>query len=201
MEDALCINGNAHEEVGKGNAKKNGGNAVGKKVDGIPYAAPERAGYLVTELIGDGAEDEHEEQKQERHIEGREHDGVGLGKGRKGDTACRNEPHLVAIPEGACGIVHDAALAFVFGGKGKQASDAKVKAVKNKVECPEQTPENEPYGFQHGYTPSGPLRAYLISRKMSRIPRTAYTAIKPIREIRMLSAGTGDTASEVRMRL
>ena len=144
VEDTAGVNGNAPEQVGKGHAEQDGSNKIGGKVHQIPEGAPGRMGDLVSELVGNSSQDQGKEQQKQRHVEGREHDGIGLGEGGKGDTAGSDEPHFVAIPEGTGGIVDDAALALVAGSKGQQGAQAEIKTVQDEVDCPEQGPENEP---------------------------------------------------------
>ena len=163
---ALGVHRNAHEKVGKGHAQQHAGDEVGDKVHAVPQGAPAVVLHLVAEFKGNRAEDEGKEQEQQGRVQRAEHNRIDLGKGRKGHAAGGNEPDFVAVPEGSGGVVHDAALGFVFAQERQQAAHAQVKTVQDEEHGPEQRPKHEPDGFQHGYTSwaSGPLIAYLRSR-------------------------------------
>ncbi len=172
VEEPRGVQGQALEDVGEGHAQQQRGQEGAHHQAGIPGGAPAGAVDLAAELEGHAAQDQREEQQHQRRVEAREHDGVGPGEGREGHAARGDEPHLVAVPEGAHGVHEDALVGLAFREEGEQRAQAQVEAVEHEVHGPGHAPDHEPDGFQHGRLPhfaaavaaSGPLRANVNSR-------------------------------------
>ena len=146
---AVAVDRDAHEQVGEGHAEQQRGQEVAEELAGVPELAPLGAILLVAELEGHRAEDQGEEQDEQRSVERAEHHRVGLGEGGEGHAAGRDEPHFVAVPVGAGSVVDDAFFFIVLGEERQQGPHAEVEAVQDKVDRPEQSPQNKPSGFKH----------------------------------------------------
>ncbi len=62
--------------------------------------------HLVLKFKGDPPEDEREEDEHQGAVQGGEHHRIDRGKGGEGHPAGRDEPDLVAVPDGAERVAH-----------------------------------------------------------------------------------------------
>jgi len=188
VEDAVLIQGQALEDVGEGDTEQQRRQEAAQEVAGIPNLAPARAFHLGAELEGHAPDDQGEQEQHKRGVKPGKHDGVGPREGGEGHAAGRDEPHFVAVPKRAHGVVHDAFFRIAFGEKRHDGADTEVETVQEEIHRPEHSPENEPNCTEiHGLSPlsppagragfrharirvrkhrayAGSLRAYLASR-------------------------------------
>src|SRR3546814_18297121 len=79
------------------------------------------------------AKDQCKEQSHDRHIEDRQHDGIGHGEEDHQPTAAEHQPCLVAVPNGRDGIHHRRA-GCVIGREGKENAHPEIKADEHDID-------------------------------------------------------------------
>ncbi|OPZ58407.1 MAG: hypothetical protein BWY87_01468 [Deltaproteobacteria bacterium ADurb.Bin510] len=149
VEDALAVDRDALEDIGEGHAQQKARQETGHTEDPVPQTAPLGLKHLVTKLQRYSPKDQREEHQHQRGVEGAEHDGVGARKGREGHAAGRDQPDLVAVPEGRDGPVELLFIVLGLGNEGLQAAQAEIEAVQHEVDRPEQAPQKKPDVCQH----------------------------------------------------
>ena len=93
---------------------------------------------LLAPLERDHADDQQHEDQQQRDVEAREQRRVPGREGGEGRAGGDHQPHLVAVPDRADRLEHEAALALVAGEHRQQHADAEVEPLEQEVAAPEE---------------------------------------------------------------
>ena len=139
--------GDAADGVADGDAEHEGRAGAREREGEVPVPAPPARIALAAELDRDGAADQRREQQHEGQVEGAERGGVGDGEGGEQRAAEGHEPDLVAVPQRADGVHHDAAL-LVAADEQVQHADAEVEAVEDGVAGEQHAQKEEPQDVQ-----------------------------------------------------
>ncbi len=124
----LKVEGHAHEHIAHGGAENDHRQRAAEQQRPVPGIAPSRRGDFAAVFKPQRAHDHAPQQQQNDHIQTGERSGVDQRVGREDRAAAENEPHLIAVPVGADGIEHGAALGIGFADEAQQRAHAHVHA-------------------------------------------------------------------------
>ncbi len=116
-------------QVGKGHAPGKGGQQAAHGHGPVPADPPAGAVPLVPELEADAPHDQGGQHDEQREVKTAEHAGVPDGKGGKGRAGRDDQPHLVAVPDGADGVPAEPPVHVVATDGQVEHAHAEVKAL------------------------------------------------------------------------
>lgn len=115
----------------------------------VPIAAPARAHQFAAELEADRAQDQREQDQEHRQIKPGEAHCIQRWERGKDRAAAQDQPHLVAFPDRADGIVHQPAFGIVVGDERQQRAHAQIEAAHHRV-TGQQYAEQQPPDHAQG---------------------------------------------------
>ena len=144
LEDAVGINRQTAENVGKGDPEEQRRQETAHKDADVPKPASAGRGHFLAKFEGHAADDQGEKDEHQGRIERGEHHGIEGGKCCKGDTARGQQPDLVAVPQRTHGIDHHAFVVFGFAQKRIECADSQIEAVGDEENGPQEPPDEKP---------------------------------------------------------
>ncbi len=144
---AVRSQGQSSQEIAHGHGVEQGGQHAAEREGHVPGCHP--AGILDLVAIFDrhGAEDQSQQDQHQWQIKTAEDGRVDRRERGKKGSAAREQPNLVAVPEGFDGV-DEAAPLLAFFCEEVPAADPEIEAVKNGIADDQNSDEEQPDDLQ-----------------------------------------------------
>ena len=135
--------GHAAEHIADRHAEDHRRDEAADEEAPVPEGAPARLGQLGAILEPDRPQDDGDQDHHHRQIEAGERGGIECRPGGEDRAAAEDQPDLIAFPDRADRVDHDAPLVVVLGDEGQEGRDPEVEAVHDR-EADQENAEQQP---------------------------------------------------------